>query len=286
MLHKLHYVTKKCIISTKKRFMNLDKYILKDIKSDDHPSDFIKSDNVFGLILRLPKIENSVIVKSYAFLVEDSTVYFYNRDSSEIEKFGTLESMQKTLEQKIEKLTKEIKQYHIYIDRLEDSLYEGKQGNNFMQEWLLYKKNISLVNRLMFHASIAVGLFISHLKKENISYNKNGFDDLKEAIDRVHSLTKSGVEKLDYLYDFYRVKVDEKMNKNVYYLTLLSGIFLPLTLLTGFFGMNTGGLPYTQDPLGTWKVIGISVILEIIFFLPFIVQNMKKIKRFNPNSLK
>jgi len=286
MLHKLHYVTKKCIISTKKRFMNLDKYILKDIKRDDHPSDFIKRDNLFGLILRLPKIENSVIVKSYSFLVDDSTVYFYNRDNKELEKFGTLDSMQQSLEQKIEKLTKEIKQYHIYIDKLEDSLYEGKQGNNFMQEWLLYKKSISLVNRLMFHASIAVGLFISHLKKENINYNKNSFDDLKEAIDRVHNLTKSGVEKLDYLYDFYRVKVDEKMNKNVYYLTLLSGIFLPLTLLTGFFGMNTGGLPYTQDPLGTWKVIGISVILEIIFFLPFIVQNMKKIKRFNPNSLK
>ncbi|HGZ69857.1 MAG TPA: hypothetical protein ENK74_00475 [Nitratifractor sp.] len=64
-------------------------------------------------------------------------------------------------------------------------------------------------------------------------------------------MAKAAIEKLDYLYDFYCAKVDEKMNRNVYYLTLLSGIFLPLTLATGFFGMNTSGLPYTNDPSGT-----------------------------------
>ena len=88
------------------------------------------------------------------------------------------------------------------------------------------------------------------------------------------------MDKLDNLYDFYRAKVDEKMNRNVYYLTLLSGIFLPLTLLTGFFGMNTGGLPWSDDPNGTWKVVAVSIVLEIVFFMPFILQNMKKIQRF------
>ena len=254
---------------------NLDEYILEDIKSNDHPSDFIKRDNLFGLILRLPEVKESVIVKSYAFLVEKTTVYFYNRNSKKIETFGTLNDLQQTLEKKIEHLIKEIKQYHTNIDKLEDSLYDGKLSSYFMQEWLLYKKEVSLINRLMFHASIVVELFIAHLKKQNIQYNKNAFEDLHEEISRVRDLAKAGVEKLDYLYDFYRAKVDEKMNKNVYYLTLLSGIFLPLTLATGFFGMNTGGLPYTNDPSGTWKVVAISVILEIIFFLPFILQNFK-----------
>ena len=87
------------------------------------------------------------------------------------------------------------------------------------------------------------------------------------------------IDKLNSLYDFYRAKVDEKMNRNVYYLTLLSGIFLPLTLITGFFGMNTGGLPWLDDPYGTWKAVGIAFVLEIIFFLPFLFQNMKRVKR-------
>ena len=71
------------------------------------------------------------------------------------------------------------------------------------------------------------------------------------------------------------------MNKNIYYLTLLSGVFLPLTLVSGFFGMNTGGLPFTEDADGTLKVVIISLILEVVVFLPFIFLNFKqKIRRF------
>jgi len=258
---------------------NLDKFILEDLENSDHPSDFVKRDNYFALILRLPEVKEGITVKSYAYLVENNRVYFYNRNSNKIEFFGTLIDLQETLEKKIEHLIKQIKLSHTHTDKLEDTLYEGNLSNNFMQEWLLYKKEVSLINRLMFHAYIVVELFISHLKKQNIEYDKHAFEDLHEEINRVRDLAKSCVEKLDYLYDFYRAKVDEKMNKNVYYLTLLSGIFLPLTLVTGFFGMNSGGLPYTNDPLGTWKVVAISVILEIIFFLPFILQNFKKIKK-------
>ena len=98
-------------------------------------------------------------------------------------------------------------------------------------------------------------------------------------MERIRDMAQDAMDRLDHLYDFYRAKVDEKMNRNVYYLTLLSGLFLPLTLITGFFGMNTGGLLWTADPQGTWKVIGISIVLELLFFLPFYFLNRKKSKQ-------
>jgi magnesium transporter len=132
----------------------------------------------------------------------------------------------------------------------------------------------------MFHSAITIEQFTLFFKRETqIKLNIHALENIKEETKRVYNLSKSALDKLDNLYNFYRAKVEEKMNKNVYYLTLLSGIFLPLTLLTGFFGMNTGGLPLQDDPMGTWKVVGISIILEIVFFLPIIVQNFKKIKR-------
>ena len=259
---------------------DLDKYIIEDIESDDHPSDFIKRDKYFGLILRLPKKEDKVKIKSYAFLVQNGEVYQYNRDKKDIELLGSIDMLQKLLEPLVEKLIRDIKQYHINVDKLEENLYEGRVSNTFMQDWLQYKKDVSLINRLMFHASIVMELFISHLKREyNNKFNVEAFDDLHEEISRVRDLAKACVEKLDNLYDFYRAKVDEKMNKNVYYLTLLSGIFLPLTLATGFFGMNTGGLPFTDDSMGTWKVVAISLVLEVIFFVPLILQNSRRIKK-------
>ena len=263
------------------KLADIDNYLLEDIESSDHPSDFIKRDNYACIILRLPiKNGNNIDIISYSFLIEKDKVYTYNKESKTIELFGTLNDMQKSLESKIEKLIKDIKEYHIKIDHLEELLYEDELNSDFMEQWLKYKKDISLINRLMFHASIVMELFIAYLKKEHKDeYNFAAFEDLYEEITRVRNLANSAIEKLNNLYDFYRAKVDEKMNKNVYYLTLLSGIFLPLTLVTGFFGMNTGGLPFTEDNYGTWKVVAVSIVLEIIFFLPFIYLNSKSSKK-------
>jgi len=256
---------------------DLDLYALEDIESSDHPSDFIKRDNYFILILRLPFVEKGIRIKSYAYLVEGDSVFTYNRKQKSIEKIGTLATLQQLLEKKIERLIQVIKEYHVNIDKLEESLLEDTITSDFMQKWLGYKKDVSLINRLMFHASIVIELFVSHIKKEyKEEFDIHAFDDLKEEASRVRDLAKAGVEKLDYLYDFYRAKVDEKMNTTVYYLTIISAIFLPLTLVTGFFGMNTGGLPYTQDSFGTWKVIGISLFLEVLFLIPFVYISKKK----------
>ena len=76
------------------------------------------------------------------------------------------------------------------------------------------------------------------------------------------------------LYEFYKTKQDEKMNHIMFILTIVSAIFLPLTLVTGFFGMNTGGLPFVNDSNGTIKVVMLSLLLEI----PFIFWIFKQIK--------
>ncbi|HFC03455.1 MAG TPA: hypothetical protein ENJ74_01155, partial [Nitratifractor salsuginis] len=79
--------------------------------------------------------------------------------------------------------------------------------------------------------------------------------------------------------------VDERMNRNMYWLTIISAIFLPLTLLTGFFGMNTGGLPFTEDPSGTAKVLLLSLVLEALFLLGFFLMSTPKIRRFHRKEL-
>ena len=53
----------------------------------------------------------------------------------------------------------------------------------------------------------------------------------------------------------------EQMNKTMYILSLVSAIFLPLTLLTGLLGVNVGGIPGSGDPLAFWVVCGLMVVL-------------------------
>ena len=245
---------------------NLNKYILEDIVSPEHPSDFIKDANV--LILRLPFMQdNEITPKSLAFAVSDGIVYEYNRDKDKLEVLGDFNQLHNKLDKIIDKILKDIKEIHLKIDELEDAIFEN--GNiNIMNNWLIYKKNTSLIRRLIFQAYLAYEMFLMHFKKEK-NFDNHAFDDINEHMERIKNLAISAEDKLNNLHDFYRTKTDEKMNRNVYYLTIISGIFLPLTLITGFFGMNTGGLPWTNNPNGTLYVIFFSIIAEILFLILF-----------------
>ncbi len=269
---------------SKRLKLNIDAYLLEDIENPEHPSDFIPGDGYTVLILRLPEVrKEGIALHSHAFVIEGENCFCYNRDTKKLEKIGSFHELNVLLDQKTEKLIKDIQRYHYAIEQLEESLYEENLSDMFMQKWMRYKKDVSLIHRLMFHAALSFELFLTHHKhKHYAAFEELAYADLYEHMVRIRDLAKAAMEKLDNLYDFYRAKVDERMNKNVYYLTIISGIFMPLTLVTGFFGMNTGGLIWTEDPHGTMKVILLSLFLELLFILPFLYINMKKIKKFQP----
>ncbi len=63
------------------------------------------------------------------------------------------------------------------------------------------------------------------------------------------------VEDLDSIRDRATVtqeelnsSLTEQMNKTMYVLSIVAGIFLPLGLLTGLLGVNVGGIPGTESP--------------------------------------
>ncbi|MGB0908955.1 MAG: zinc transporter ZntB [Nitrospirales bacterium] len=53
-------------------------------------------------------------------------------------------------------------------------------------------------------------------------------------------------------------KLSEQMNKTMYILTVLAGIFLPITFVTGLLGINVGGIPGSEDP---WAFTIVCLIL-------------------------
>ncbi|WP_457599065.1 CorA family divalent cation transporter [Hydrogenimonas sp.] len=271
-------------MSTEETKERLDSHLLEDIESETHPSDFEIGGEYTVLILRLPEIgEGRLGIVYYAFVVRDGRCYRYERSSGELKEMGRLEDLHRFLDERTDRLLREIRRYHLEIETLEEDLYEEGLSSRFMPRWHAYKKDVSLIHRLMFHATLAFELFIRHHRREH-GFTELAYADLLEHMGRIRDLAKSAIEKLDNLYDFYRAKVDERMNRNMYLLTLISAIFLPLTLVTAFFGMNTGGLPYTDDPDGTLKAVLISLLLEALLLIPFFLLNRGKIRKFRPKS--
>jgi zinc transporter len=62
------------------------------------------------------------------------------------------------------------------------------------------------------------------------------------------------------LRDEFDLQAAQKTNDNLYFLSVMSALLLPATLVTGFFGMNTGGLPMTGGPNGTIEAMVIALI--------------------------
>ncbi|PZU09673.1 CorA family divalent cation transporter [Sphingomonas sp.] len=57
--------------------------------------------------------------------------------------------------------------------------------------------------------------------------------------------------QLRLLRDELDLQASQRTNHNVYLLSVVTALFVPATLVTGFFGMNTGGLPFARGAGGT-----------------------------------
>ena len=60
-----------------------------------------------------------------------------------------------------------------------------------------------------------------------------------------------------------------KSNEVMRVLTVMSGILLPLTLVSGIYGMNFEHMPELQHPLGYWTVLGFMASLGTFLYLAF-----------------
>ncbi len=62
------------------------------------------------------------------------------------------------------------------------------------------------------------------------------------------------------------LQATQRTNQNLYVLSILSALLLPATLVTGFFGMNTGGLPFAEGREGTLFALGLAVLSSLAVY--------------------
>ena len=65
------------------------------------------------------------------------------------------------------------------------------------------------------------------------------------------------------LQDELRARSLASSEHATYMLTIVAGIFLPLSFLTGLLGINVGGMPGTDDPRAFWIVVALCMAVLI-----------------------
>lgn len=158
------------------------------------------------------------------------------------------------------------------VDELEDEVLSAQSYELRHKIADIRRKAISMRRYLAPQRDVMVRLY-----NEKVEWlNELERMRLREISDR----TTRYVEDLDSVRDRATVtqeelnnRLAEQMNKTMYVLSIVAGIFLPLGLLTGLLGINVGGIPGTESK---WAFAIFCILLFVIASLQVYFFKRKK----------
>ncbi len=190
---------------------------------------------------------------SGAFAFEENAIFEFSGD-----KFVEIQSADfiAKLKAQIDEVRGNLAHYQSLIERKENAILKGKSVERFFQKSFVLKQKLNKSLNFCTQCNESLNL----LANEQSFLKKN----LRVYILATKMLEKSAKElitRIDGLYALISSIKNERLNQNIYVLSIISTIVLPLNLIVGFFGMNTGGLFLQNNPLGTIAVLGIIIVV-------------------------
>ena len=155
------------------------------------------------------------------------------------------------------------------INNLEENVIKNGRYANVNEQILMYNKKLMSL-RNYYEQLVSIG--------ERLYENENGifdedktyyFKTISDRADRLCAEINLFRENLVRLREAYQARLDLKMNNTMKLLTVITVIFLPLTLITGWYGMNFVNMRELTSPYGYPAVIGISVAVAVICIVIF-----------------
>jgi len=157
----------------------------------------------------------------------------------------------------------------VRIDELEDEMY-GHPDREITEEFLSLKRSVLTIRRAVtpqkrIFTGINMGRYDYFDVKEAI---KPYFFDLVDHLERITDSTDGYRELMDTSLATYYSIISARTNYTIRILTVISTIFMPLTFLTGFFGMNVP-LPYQNTGLATISITAVLIAISVLMLAAF-----------------
>lgn len=239
----------------------------------------------FGVLNMIKQTDNWFEAKELNFYLTQNQLVFVSKENNEI-----IESIKSELEQNskssttyainaskiiymlLDKLTSmdnvNLKHIEYNIAKLEEQVIKDIE-RDFTRDIIQLRKQLLYLKRY-YEPLIDIA--------ESLEENENGLIDegairfFTILVNRVERLNHNVVNLRDYVTqvrEAYQAQVDIKLNKTMKLFTVVTTIFLPLTLIVGWYGMNFKYMPEYDWAYGYPSVIAISLVVVVVCLIYF-----------------
>lgn len=147
------------------------------------------------------------------------------------------------------------------IDQLETAIFGGTTDAGIVDRLVGLKRHVLYLRRVLGPQRDALGALVRRdlpgLPPESRSYAL----DLYEQNLRLFDLLETYRDLISSALDAYRTSLSNRTNEVMKTLTIVSTIMLPLTLISGIFGMNFVRIPLAENPWGFGVVVLLMALL-------------------------
>ena len=161
-----------------------------------------------------------------------------------------------------------LEKYEQELDQIEDDIMD-----DISDEYPIRINDIrSDVRDLRVHYEQLTDLAQELEENENNFFKTENVRYFHLVIQRIASLHDMAASLRDYsiqVRDLYQSRIDVKQNRIMTVLTIVTTIFMPLTVIAGWYGMNFDFMPELHSPIGYPVIIAVSiaiVVLSLIYF--------------------
>ncbi|MBL7160405.1 MAG: magnesium/cobalt transporter CorA [Candidatus Aenigmarchaeota archaeon] len=168
--------------------------------------------------------------------------------------------MHSLIDMEVDNFIPAMEAYDNAIDRIEARIIRDP-GPDILAKILDLKRRINKIKKIIIPQQEKIS-FLAKNKYSLISPScQTYFRDVHDHFYTVTDMIEDYRDTLSGSFDAYMSSVSNTTNEVMKVLSVMATIMLPLTVISGVYGMNFLVLPGAKDPLGFWYIIVIMLAL-------------------------
>ncbi len=259
---------------------------LEDIASTDQRPKLEDFDHYLYLVVKMPYFDeedDEVKVEQLSIILTNTCVISFQEREGDV--FNPIRDWLRTNRGRIRKMGPDYLAYSL-LDAIVDSYFEilerfGEKLEPLEEELIadpkpdtlkaLYELRSDLIvlrksawplrdvlNRLCRGATELI-------KESTLIYMRDVYDHTVRVIDSI----ETSRDTLSAMLDVYLSSVSNRMNEVIKVLTIIATVFIPLTFITGVYGMNFKRMPETESAWGYPVVCGVMLVIAVAMLIYF-----------------